>query len=54
MPFKEMLAEVPDVSSNLTPQQIEAMLDPTEYTGVCNLFAQREASRDRDMAATLD
>ena len=49
-----MLAEVPDVSSNLTPQQIEAMLDPTEYTGVCSLFAQREASRAREMAATLD
>ena len=53
-PFKEMLAQVPDVSSNLTPQQIEAMLDPTEYTGVCSLFAQREASRAREMAASLD
>ena len=52
-PFRDTLADVPDVSSNLSAQQIEAMLDPTEYTGVCSIFAQREAARAREVAATV-
>ena len=52
-PFKETLAQVPDVTSNLTPQQIEAMLDPTGYTGLCSFYARREAARGREVAAGL-
>ena len=52
-PFKDTLAEVEDVTSNMTPQEIDELLDPTEYTGLCSLFAQREATRAREVAASL-
>jgi 3-carboxy-cis,cis-muconate cycloisomerase len=53
-PFKDTLAEVEEVTSNMAPQEIETLLDPTEYTGICSLFAQREASRAREVAASLN
>ena len=52
-PFRDTLAEVEDVASNMTPEEIEVLLDPTEYTGICSLFAEREASRGREVAASL-
>ncbi|MAP38503.1 MAG: adenylosuccinate lyase family protein [Dehalococcoidia bacterium] len=53
-PFKDTLAEVSDVASNMTPQEIEVLLDPTKYTGICSLFAQREAAKAREVAASLN
>jgi adenylosuccinate lyase len=53
-PFKDTLAEVEEVTSNMTPQEIEKLLDPTEYTGICSLFAEREASKAREVAASLN
>ena len=44
-PFAETLAEETDVSDRLTAEQIQALLDPTAYTGACSLFAQRGAAQ---------
>ena len=51
--FAETLAEEPEVSSRLAPEQIDALLDPTAYTGVCSVFAERGAKRAREVAAGL-
>ena len=51
--FADTLAETPEVSSRLTPEQIEALLDPTAYTGVCSLFAERGATQAREVARGL-
>jgi len=52
-PFRELLAEDPHVSARLTPAQVEALLDPAQYTGLCAEFAQREAARARQIAADI-
>ena len=51
--FAETLAEEPDVSNRLAPEQIDALLDPTAYTGVCSVFAERGAKQAREVAAGL-
>jgi adenylosuccinate lyase len=52
-PFRETLAAEPHVSARLTPAQIEALLDPARYTGLCRQFAERGAARAREIAATI-
>ena len=52
-PFRELLAEDPHVSARLTAPQIEALLDPAQYTGLCSQFAERGAGRARETAATI-
>ena len=52
-PFTEALSEVSDVSENLTEAQIEMLLDPTRYTGVSSLLAQRFAARARSVSEEL-
>jgi adenylosuccinate lyase len=52
-PFRELLAEDPHVSSRLTPAQIDALLDPARYAGLCRLFAERGAATAREIAATI-
>ena len=47
-PFRETLAEVREISSRLTPEQLEALLDPTGYTGVCSMLAERGATKARE------
>ena len=51
--FAETLAEEPEVSNRLAPEQIDALLDPTAYTGVCSVFAERGAKQAREVAAGL-
>ena len=53
IPFADALAAEPDVSARLTRERIEALLDPTGYTGVCSLFAERGAAQARAVAASL-
>ena len=53
-PFREMLAEDPHVSARLRPAQIEALLDPAQYAGLCRLFAERGAVRARETAAAIE
>ena len=52
-PFAETLAEETDVSDRLTAEQIQALLDPTAYTGACSLFAERGAAQAREVANSL-
>jgi 3-carboxy-cis,cis-muconate cycloisomerase len=52
-PFREMLAEDTQVSARLTRAQVEALLDPARYTGLCREFAERGAARGREIAAGL-
>jgi adenylosuccinate lyase len=52
-PFREMLAAEPHVSARLTKAQIDALLDPTQYTGLCRMFAERGAAAARATAAGL-
>jgi adenylosuccinate lyase len=52
-PFRETLADDPHVSAGLTPAQIEALLDPARYTGLCRHFAERGAAAARAVAAGL-
>src|SRR5262247_3052576 len=52
-PFRELLAEDPHVSARLTAAQIEALLDPAQYTGLCSQFAERGAGRARETASAI-
>src|SRR5213082_1889371 len=52
-PFRETLADNPHVSAGLTKSQIEALLDPAQYTGLCRHFAERGAAQARETAAAL-
>jgi 3-carboxy-cis,cis-muconate cycloisomerase len=51
--FRDMLAKDPHVSARLSSQQIDALLDPARYTGLCRQFAERGAAAGREMAAAL-
>ena len=53
-PFLETLAEVEDVTSHLNRQQLEVLLDPTQYTGACVMLAEREAAHARQVADAID
>ena len=52
-PFRETLAKDPHVSAGLTAAQIDALLDPARYTGLCREFAERGAARGREIAADI-
>jgi adenylosuccinate lyase len=52
-PFRDTLAEDPHVSARLTPAQVEALLDPARYAGLCSQFAARGAAAARALAASL-
>jgi adenylosuccinate lyase len=43
-PFRELLAKDPHVSARFSPTQIDALLDPARYTGLCWQFAERGAA----------
>jgi len=52
-PFRDLLAEDPHVSARLTGSQVDALLDPARYAGLCSLFAERGAVQARDVARTI-
>src|SRR5512145_1698400 len=52
-PFRELLAEDPHVRARLSAQQVDALLDPAQYSGLCATFAVREAARAREVAARV-
>ena len=47
----EALAELAGVAHN--ESQIEALLDPARYTGLCRQFAERGAAMGREIAAGI-
>jgi 3-carboxy-cis,cis-muconate cycloisomerase len=51
--FRELLAEDERVSAHLTPSQIDILLDPARYTGLCPQFAERGAVRAREVADAI-
>ncbi len=53
-PFRELLAADPVVKARLSPEQIDALLDPAQYSGLCQLFAKRGALRARDVATAIE
>ena len=46
-PFAELLAADPRVTAHLDARAIEALLDPTAYTGLCADMAREAARRAR-------
>jgi 3-carboxy-cis,cis-muconate cycloisomerase len=53
-PFREMLALDPHVSAGLTPAQMEELLDPARYAGLCREFAERGAASARAIASAIE
>ncbi|MDH3703411.1 MAG: adenylosuccinate lyase family protein [Alphaproteobacteria bacterium] len=51
--FKEHLAANAMVKKHLTPEQVEALLDPTDYTGMSSHMALEQAARGAALAADL-
>lgn len=52
--FREHLAAHPDVSSRLSAERVEALLDPAQYTGMCVPFAERGAAQAREIASAIE
>jgi adenylosuccinate lyase len=52
-PFRELLAADQQVAAHLKPAQIDALLDPARYTGLCRQFAERGAIQARQTAAAI-
>ena len=52
-PFTAALAEIQDVTDNMDAAQIDALLDPTRYTGASALLARRFAQKAREVAGEL-
>jgi 3-carboxy-cis,cis-muconate cycloisomerase len=48
--FDRALAARPEIQANLSPDAIEAMLDPAAYTGLCAEMAREQAKRARWVA----
>jgi len=53
-PFREMLAEDPHVKARLSASQVDALLDPARYAGLCRLFAERGAVGAHEVAARIE
>jgi adenylosuccinate lyase len=51
--FADLLAADPRVTTHLDARQIEALLDPTAYTGLCAEMARDGAMRARQAAAEI-
>jgi 3-carboxy-cis,cis-muconate cycloisomerase len=52
-PFRAMLAADPHVRERLGADQVDTLLDPARYTGLCRQFAERGAASARALAASL-
>lgn len=52
-PFGDLLAADPRVTAHMTPAQIQTLLDPTAYTGLCADMARDGAARARAVAKDL-
>jgi 3-carboxy-cis,cis-muconate cycloisomerase len=52
--FRELLAEDQRVSGRITAEQIDTLLDPARYTGLCQTFAEQGAVQARAVAGRLN
>jgi adenylosuccinate lyase len=52
-PFGALLAADPRVTAHMTATQIDGLLDPTAYTGLCAEMAREGAARARALAGEL-
>jgi adenylosuccinate lyase len=53
-PFRDMLAEDEHVKARLSAAQVDALLDPARYAGLCRVFAERGADQAREVAARIE
>jgi adenylosuccinate lyase len=53
-PFRDMLAADEELRRGLPPAQLDALLDPARYTGLCRRFAEDGAARARAIAAGIE
>jgi adenylosuccinate lyase len=51
--FSDLLAADARIARHLTHHQIESMLDPTQYTGLCSRLAEEQAARARKLSDEL-
>jgi 3-carboxy-cis,cis-muconate cycloisomerase len=51
--FSDLLAADPRLSAHLKPDAIQALLDPTAYTGLCAEMAREGVVRAREAAREL-
>ena len=51
--FRDLLARNEEVTSRLTPERIEELLDPANHIGQCVTLADAQAARGREVAAGL-
>jgi 3-carboxy-cis,cis-muconate cycloisomerase len=52
-PFRLLLAEDERVGGRLSAEQIDALLEPGQYTGLCRTFAEQAAEKAREIALEL-
>ena len=52
--FRELLQEDKRITERLTDDEVEALLDPAQYTGLCSHFAEEGAARAREVAGALE
>ena len=53
IPFAKTLAEEPEITSRLSESDLEELLDPEHYTGLCRHFAETFAEKARQEAALI-
>ena len=53
MPFAKTLAQEPEIASRLSKSDLEELLDPEQYTGLCRHFAETFAEKARREAALI-
>jgi 3-carboxy-cis,cis-muconate cycloisomerase len=53
-PFSALLAENEHIKAHLPPAQIETLLDPATYSGLCQRFALQQATLARTTASYLE
>lgn len=52
-PFRDLLAERPEVTSHLSSEQIDRLLDPLNHIGQCREMADEQAAVGRRVAAEI-
>ena len=52
--FSDLLAADDRVSAHLSREQVDGLLDPTRYTGLCSWLAEEQSARARDLSNTLN